>query len=955
MKKIYLFGLLTLAGTLSAMAAPRSLHSAKNLAIENAKLRGISLNHGSMSRCSVGVETEQPAYYVFNHGNQKGWTIVSGDDRTDDIVGYATEGDFDISTLPAPVLEMLQAHEQYVSGSIAGNPVDEPLRVQKHASANGHDAMGPYLATRWDQYKPYYNNTPLSNGTHCATGCVATAFSQILYYLYYTQGQQESSTFDTNLPSYTGLTNYVTGEAVAGPRTYEWSKMVADYKESYTKEQANAVAKLLSDVGVAVQMKYAVSVSITNSKFVSQDCSTYFGLQNGSSYTYSSSMGASTWQNSVMNELGNYRPVLVASNDHAYVCDGYDGGGYYHFNFGYSGRGDGWYSFSAMNGYGTATWGYTTGLKLRAKDTNADRIEDVCKTARAQSALVPVGMEPGQYRSDLYEALMVLVEKGEEAVANNCHDMTKKNVNDLCTQISQALIALTTYRVPFLTGTYYVKTYTNYSSGKKMAMYAKSNAVNWGAVSEDNDNYKWYLEYNPETNAYQMYNVGCNGHFSSISTSTQARLNTSSTTEVEIRPLAQITRKGKETFACTIRPMVKDYNTGYNYYCHQNSHNDGAGTGGTVVGWEPYSDANQWYFEPIDVYPAPTSAFAFETLTVEIGQSATNELTTNSTGTVTYTSSNEAVATVDADGLVTAHDAGTTTITATIAKTDDFSSQRLTYNVVVPEDKEVRKALDALIEQAQKLYTDDELDEARAASTDVQGDPLFTKASQFTSPYTETSEGKIEYLLDGDASTFWHSKWSGGNVAAGTHYFVLTLDDPITSDILLSMTRRSGATSDHPTQFKIYCSTDGTTFGTDAITIDLPFESAGEEVTTMFRSADECKAMKFVCTATSTSRGYFHMGELQLYPYQYASPTEEQQALVELGDAVAQAQASDPATQQAIDALQAAIDAYCAHLVVGFNTVLAPNNNYHTKKYLENNQIIIEKDGVEYNLNGIRK
>ena len=281
MKKSLLFGLLAVAGTLNAMAAPRGLKTAQNLAVEHAQQCGISLNVNSLRRCNLGAATEQAPYYVFNHGNQRGWTIVSGDDRTDDILGYASEGDFDATELPAPVLEMLQAHERYVNGAIKDNQLQQPLRVQNRAAATGTEAMGPYLTTRWDQYSPYYNHTPISSGSHCATGCVATAFSQILYYLYFTQGQQESTTFDTDLPSYTGLSGYVTGNPVTGPRTYEWSKMLADYKEGYTEEQAEAVSTLLSDVGIAVQMKYAVSVSITNSKFVSQDCNKYFGLQKG--------------------------------------------------------------------------------------------------------------------------------------------------------------------------------------------------------------------------------------------------------------------------------------------------------------------------------------------------------------------------------------------------------------------------------------------------------------------------------------------------------------------------------------------------------------------------------------------------------------------------------------------------------------------------------------------------
>lgn len=36
---------------------------------------------------------------------------------------------------------------------------------------------------------------------------------------------------------------------------------------------------------------------------------------------------------------------------HAFVCDGYDGNGLFHFNWGWSGNGDGYYSLSVLNPY----------------------------------------------------------------------------------------------------------------------------------------------------------------------------------------------------------------------------------------------------------------------------------------------------------------------------------------------------------------------------------------------------------------------------------------------------------------------------------------------------------------------------------------------------------------------------------------------------------------------------
>lgn len=918
---ILLFGLFASIFT-SATAAPRDRAQARVIAQEKAAALGITMASEPRRAASTSAEDTTSDFYIFNNGNEKGWTIVAGDDRTDEIIGYSDNGSLDETNLPAPVEQMLAYYSSYVK-NLGDTPV---AKSQRRAAASGTAAMGPYLATRWDQYKPYNNLTPTSSGSHCATGCVATAFGQILYYLYYTLNQQESSTFSADLPSYS-LSSGLSGSSVSGPRTYEWSKMLSDYNEDYTDEQAAAVAKLLSDVGVSVQMQYAVSVSVTNSRYVSQGCATYFGLQQGSSYTYNSSMGASTWKNAVINELGNYRPVLVASTGHAYVCDGYDGNGLYHFNFGYSGRGDGWYTFDAMNGYGQATWGYTTGLKLRASDSNVTKLSDICKAARAQAALTPVGSQGGQYRSDLYNALMTLVESGEAAVANNCSTMNDTQVTTLCTQISQALEALTMKRSPYPKGTYYVKTFTNYSDGKTKAMYASGTGVNWGTINTSNDNYKWYLEYDEATNAYKMYNVGTNGHFTSISTSTQAKLSTSSTIEVELRPLALVTRENKKVYACTLRPMVSGYNTGFNYYCHQGGHSSGSGTGSTVVGWEPYSDYNQWYLDPIEVeelLAEPDAVLAYSEQTLNIGGTFTNTLTTNSNGAVTYSSSNTNVAVVDSKtGEVTAKEVGTATITVSIAETKEYASKMLTYTIKVV-DEALNAEFAQLVEAVGKLYTEEEVAAAKATIAAVDGvtygDGLITEASQFSSEYTETKEGSFAYLLDGDQSTFWHSKWKNGSVSPGTHYFQVTLNEAIEGELRMMMARRSSATDDHITELKVMASNDPDGTWTEIETLSLPFTSNTEVLYSNFTLPTEYKYLRFyimdtyMADSSNSSRGYAHMGEFQLYEVFRSTVSDEDlaaaKALVAIDEAEQKAQDTAVPTRAALEELRAAAAAF---------------------------------------------
>lgn len=78
-----------------------------------------------------------------------------------------------------------------------------------------------------------------------------------------------------------------------------------------------------------------------------------------------------------------------------------------------------------------------------------------------------------------------------------------------------------------------------------------------------------------------------------------------------------------------------------------------------------------------------TISFAKESLTLTVGSSATNAVTTNSTGAKTFTSSNESVAEVDETGKVTAKAAGSATITVSIAADGRYTAASDSYPVTV--------------------------------------------------------------------------------------------------------------------------------------------------------------------------------------------------------------------------------------------------------------------------------
>ena len=103
------------------------------------------------------------------------------------------------------------------------------------------------------------------------------------------------------------------------------------------------------------------------------------------------------------------------------------------------------------------------------------------------------------------------------------------------------------------------------------------------------------------------------------------------------------------------------------------------------------ADANNTYSEATakciltvkDPRTAPEFSFSEESYTINVNEAKQILPTTNSNGEISYASSNDAVATIDAEGNVTGIAEGDATITATIAATSEYKSATATYQIKV--------------------------------------------------------------------------------------------------------------------------------------------------------------------------------------------------------------------------------------------------------------------------------
>ncbi|MBR6431730.1 MAG: C10 family peptidase, partial [Muribaculaceae bacterium] len=341
----------------------------------------------------------KPDYYVFNRGDHDGFIIVSGEDRVEPVWGYCERGEFDYDKLPCNFkwwLGEYQRQMQYLR---------EHPQVKARKAVNLTTSVAPLLTSKWNQCKPFNDLCPVAEddddrywvyGGRACSGCVATAVSQIMYYYKWPASGVGSKTYDFYLTTQEGQVP-MTLSCDFSQSTYQWNLMKDEYlymdKNNYGYFDENwhvyikvidengdtitdpngvhsaAVAKLLSDVGIACEMMYGYSGSgayTYNAYYALLD---HFKYQVG--YAYRDEYNGD-WDELLRGWLDYHYPLYLSghgSGGHAFVLDGYDNGGRFHVNWGWGGWYDGYFESLALNPDGGDD-GYNSYQEVIASEPN---------------------------------------------------------------------------------------------------------------------------------------------------------------------------------------------------------------------------------------------------------------------------------------------------------------------------------------------------------------------------------------------------------------------------------------------------------------------------------------------------------------------------------------------------------------------------------------------------------
>ena len=368
--------LIALAAVTTAMAATVNRQQARQQAAQFLQQRGAQLGSDPTTVNGRRVQAADQSLYVFNAEGGRGFVVVSGDDRTDAILGYTLEGSYDEADMPPAFMEWLAQMEAEIKA--LGDDVAEARTNAPKASATQvsiHAAIAPLIQTTWNQGNT--NNTQNTDGIYNirlpkigerypCTGCVATAGAQIMYYYRWPQGPT------AEVPGYTLDPPSAANTKSALPSTqFQWNLMKTVYSSADANtDAAKAVAELMLYAGYAAQMRYGVDGSSANQMTLCRGMAEYFGYDPYTLETIKrSEYSIAAWDEAMYNEIAHGRPIIYdgasaanGSGGHAFICDGYDGEGLYHFNWGWGGGYNGYFKLSATNPYGANSFpGYVFG------------------------------------------------------------------------------------------------------------------------------------------------------------------------------------------------------------------------------------------------------------------------------------------------------------------------------------------------------------------------------------------------------------------------------------------------------------------------------------------------------------------------------------------------------------------------------------------------------------------
>lgn len=271
------------------------------------------------------------AYYVFNN-DAGGFVIIAGDDAVTPVLGYTSTGSFDAENLPDGLKDLLKSYERQIAA------LGDSYQANQTATRAAFTGEKLLNTAKWNQSNPFNKYTPYKY----PVGCVATAGAIVMKHHGYPAKGIGSHTYTWNEQDLTANFEH----------DYDWANMPTKYTVG-NDEAFDGVARLMSDLGVAVEMQYAKGGSGATMEDLVTALQKYFGYSKYARLLAIADLGAEVWNGRLRAEIDADRPILYSAVDsnkggHSFVIDGYKDESF-SVNWGWGGYCDGFYRIGALN------------------------------------------------------------------------------------------------------------------------------------------------------------------------------------------------------------------------------------------------------------------------------------------------------------------------------------------------------------------------------------------------------------------------------------------------------------------------------------------------------------------------------------------------------------------------------------------------------------------------------
>jgi len=353
-KKItyFFFSFLMISGAFAEKTDVKTAQAlATNFYYEKSLLSGYDLKQpAELSLTYTQLSDNEEIYYVFSSGN--GYIIVAADDAVYPVLAYSFEKNYSTKNMPPEFSSWMSTYEDQIvhirkNKIMADHRITETWRnytsdfnPATYLKSNTK-SVAPLLISTWDQ-GTYYNYLcpadPAGAGGHVYTGCVATAMAQVMYYYRYPMVGSGTHSY---------YSDYGTLSANFGATTYNWNEMQNEIGGKYNY----SMALIQLHCGIAINMNYSPDGSGAQMWNDVEAMKSHFGYSSSTQLVYKDDH-PTDWADLIRSDLDNKRPVQYAGygeGGHAFVCDGYQGTDFFHFNWGWGGAYDGYFYLDNLN------------------------------------------------------------------------------------------------------------------------------------------------------------------------------------------------------------------------------------------------------------------------------------------------------------------------------------------------------------------------------------------------------------------------------------------------------------------------------------------------------------------------------------------------------------------------------------------------------------------------------